>query len=162
MAVLVLIGLPGTGKTALASALAARSPGALVLHTDLLKVTLRAVGAYPPGPIWTGDLSARLAAVRPHLEAQRDKACAEGYDLVIEGTLALALRGSPTVRLDAPDAVRDRRIATKHPSARRALAEADLGALRTALAAAPVDRALDAAAPLGTLVGAVEAIWRRR
>jgi cytidylate kinase len=153
VAVLVVLGLPGTGKTTLACAIAARRPGTLVLHTDLLKVTLRAAGLYPAGPVWAGDLAGRLAAIRPFLDAHRAKAAADGYDLVIEGTLALGIRGDAVVRLELPEALREARIATKPASARRCLEGADLSPYREALGAATVDRVLDAGAPTEVLVG---------
>ena len=145
----------------MALALAARADTpTLVLHTDVLKVTLRAADRYPRGPAWAGDLADRLARVRPFLDAQARKARADGYRLVIEGTLAIGFGADRVVRLEATEVVRAARIARKPPASRRALAHADLAPLARALAGARADLVLDASAPLGTLVQRVEAAWR--
>lgn len=154
----VLTGLPGAGKTrlalALASALADRGRPALVLHTDVLKVTLRAAGIALDGPGWV-DTVAKQAIVRPWLAAQAEKAARDGYELVIEGTLAIgfAPEGARTIRLDVDPAERHRRIAAKHPSARRSLASADLtGYARLLHELPPGALVLDGGRPLPTLI----------
>ncbi len=152
----VITGLPGTGKSTVAVALAARI-GALVLHTDLLKVTLREHGAALRGPSWEGDLRAKLAAVRPTLDAHVHKARTDGYDLVIEGTLAAGLAGDHTVRLEVADEVRSARVAQKHASAVAALRDADLAGLAGAMIALePAEtRVQDASRPVEHVVDAL-------
>lgn len=132
----VITGLPGTGKTTLALALASRHPSTYVLHTDLLKQTLRH-GGDPrlKGPSW-GAPQEQLRAVAPVLAAHAAKAQRDGYRLVVEGTLAAALVG-PTIDwwcLVLPASARQLRIQRKHPSARQALVGADLRALAQAIA----------------------------
>src|SRR3712207_4993039 len=87
-----ILGLPGCGKTRvaieLAALLAARDRPVLLLHTDLLKVTLRAVDpGMPRGSAVRGDLEAKLARVEPVLGAHVEKAERDGYDLIVEGAL---------------------------------------------------------------------------
>lgn len=162
--VLVLIGLPGVGKTRLALALGARwatTRPTLVLHTDLLKVTLRSAGVDGlRGPGWADPDKA--LRVHPWLTAQAQKADREGYDLIIEGTLALGFEwpGGRVVRLELDEAERVRRITTKHASARAALAGATLAAYRTALRTRATEDVvvLDAQASVARLVEQLDAL----
>ena len=157
--VVAIDGLPGTGKTTFALHLAARRPGTLVLHTDLLKVTLRGLGVYAAGPVWQGDVQARLRAAAPVLKAHVDKAQRDGYSLIVEGTLALACPAPVRWRLEAPAAVRADRSRAKHPAAAAALAHADLDPLDREMARVPPDRVFDAHRPMEALIGEAEAAW---
>nr|ABB84849.1 hypothetical protein [uncultured delta proteobacterium DeepAnt-32C6] len=137
---LIVLGLPGSGKTRLAVGLAfalqQAGEAAFVLHTDLLKVTLRALGCGPRGPGYAGEIHHKAALIRPALEAQAEKAASEGYRLIVEGTLALGFAppGSHVFVLEVAEAIRRQRVATKYPSAAKALASADLSAYAEALA----------------------------
>lgn len=134
--ILTLIGLPGVGKTRTALALAAAWPRpVLVLHTDVLKVTARHLGVSAlRGAGWADPERARAAT--PLLVAHADKAARDGYDLIVEGTLAqhFAHPRSTTVWLRLDEPTRLARVARKHPSARDALEGASLDAYRRALA----------------------------
>lgn len=162
---LALLGLPGVGKTraalAVADALSARGEPTFVLHTDLLKVTVRTLspGALA-GPIWRGDLEGKLATLAPLLAAQIHKAARDGYALIIEGTLALAA-DAPAIVLHAPDEVRAARIRAKHPAAAEALLSADLARYEARLAAlgAPRVARVDASGPLPGVVAEILALW---
>jgi predicted kinase len=167
MATLVILGLPGSGKSRLALAVAdalwdAGRP-AFVLHTDLLKVSLRE--CFPDelrGSGYSGDFRRKSERLRPFLETQAAKARRDGYGLVVEGTLALALLPEPGLRvvLEIDESERRRRIAAKHRSARQVLETQDTGALAeyaqalAALAGADVLR-LPAQAPLSAGVGRI-------
>lgn len=136
--ILTLIGLPGVGKTRTALTLAAMWPRpVLVLHTDLLKVTARRLGVDAlRGAGWADP--ARARAAQPLLQAHADKAARDGYDLIIEGTLALGFAHpqSATVCLVLDEGARRARVSQKHPSAREALEGASLARYRQALASA--------------------------
>ena len=139
----IILGLPGSGKTRLAVglALALQRAGeaAFVLHTDILKVTLRALECGPVGPTYTGNIHEKLRVTRPFLEAQCAKAESEGYRLVIEGTLALGF-APPRARifvLEVDESTRLQRVKAKHQSAQEALAHADLADYTAALKAVP-------------------------
>lgn len=157
--VVVIIGMPGVGKTRLALALSAdwsASVPCLVLHTDLLKVTLRHQDVPDlRGPVWQDP--ARIYRVAPVLRAHADKARRDGYHLIIEGTLALAVAADRVIRLNLPEAIRQQRITAKHPSAAASLASADLTTYREALQAhTPPDALwLDARLPILALVSRI-------
>lgn len=165
-AAIAILGLPGVGKTRLACGLAAalldRGVSCLVVHTDVLKVTARALetgdgkGALLRGPGYAGDVAAKAAQLAPLLETHVAKARRDGYVAIIEGTLALAVRAPDVVHLllDLDDAERRRRVEHKHPSAVRALARCDLAPYAGALAQSlpPTTLRLDASAPPGALV----------
>lgn len=166
----VITGLPGTGKTHLAlslgATLAAQEVPPLVLHTDILKVTLRTLAKQAgtstvlSGPGYSGDFHAKAAAIRPVLAAHASKARRDGYLLIVEGTLALGFHPpeSLPVLLTLSDAERMARIAQKHDSARESLAESSLTAYAKALnAAASVDTLrLDASRSVAVLVGEIQ------
>lgn len=125
---IVLTGLPGTGKTALAmklgSALMAMDQPALILHTDILKIELRK--KYPlalRGPGYSGDIQKKLRLMQPYLQAQCEKAEKENYYLIIEGTLALGFscRNSVCILLELPEDQRISRLHKKHASAKKTL-----------------------------------------
>lgn len=164
-AAIAILGLPGVGKTRLACGLAAAlldgGVSCLVVHTDIIKVTARALGgadqgAVLRGPGFAGDVAAKAARIAPLLDEQVAKARRDGYVAIIEGTLALGLRAPDAAHLllDLDDAERRRRIERKHPSAVRALASCDLAPYAGALAQSlpPTTLRLDAAAPPGALV----------
>jgi hypothetical protein len=165
-AAIAILGLPGVGKTRLACGLAAALLDAgvscLVVHTDVLKVTARALQSTPGtdallrGPGYAGDTAAKAAQLAPLLDAHVDKARRDGYVAIIEGTLALAVRASDIVHLllELGDAERRQRIQRKHPSAVRALASCDLASYAGTLARSlpPTTLRLDAAAPPSALV----------
>jgi len=168
MPCLAIAGLPGTGKTHLATALSlalqTRGEASLLLHTDVLKVALRPLHPLLAGPGYSGDLAAKLACIRPYLETQTAKADRDGYWLVVEGTLALGFqpRCGGSVCLELADAERQQRIARKPASARQSLATADLAAYARLLRqqTPPAALHLDAAQPLGTQVEAILSAFR--
>lgn len=90
-AAIAILGLPGVGKTRLACGLAAalldRGEAALVVHTDVLKVTARMLDAQAAealrGPGFSGDLAAKAARVHPILAAHVVKARRDGSSVVI-------------------------------------------------------------------------------
>jgi len=140
MPTIALTGLPGTGKTRLALELAtqlmAAAQPALVLHTDILKVTLREL--FPQalaGAGYSGNFLQKVSLVRPFLLAQSEKADRDGYMLIIEGTLALGFH-PPTgwlIRLQLSEDDRQHRIHQKHASAQQTLQMTSLQAYQQAL-----------------------------
>lgn len=163
-AAIAILGLPGVGKTRLACGLAAalldRGEAALVVHTDVLKVTARALDQQAAealrGPGFSGDLAAKAACMHPILAAHVVKARRDSYSVVIEGTLALGFRAEDTVYvlLEVDETERRRRVGHKHASAVRTLADSDLAPYAAALMQSlpPSTLRLDAAAPPGALV----------
>ncbi|MEL6342833.1 MAG: zeta toxin family protein [Myxococcota bacterium] len=157
-----LTGAPGSGKTRLALAFAAhraKTSPTLVLHTDLLKVTLRQMGVSAlRGPGWADP--ARAMRARPLLAAHAEKADRDGYDLIIEGTLATGFDwpGAAYVVLEISSSTRTERIAQKHASAQAALCGVDLAGVEQALAAhaPPSATRLDAEASIVALVEQLE------
>ncbi|ACY18981.1 hypothetical protein Hoch_6512 [Haliangium ochraceum DSM 14365] len=133
----------------LAAALLDRGASVLVLHTDILKVTVRTLGRPTPtrtgeavssadilrGPGCAGDFAAKAAHVQPLLLKHLDKARRDGYTLILEGTLALGLRQPDMayVYLELDQEPRAERIQQKHPSAARAMAEIDTSPYQAAL-----------------------------
>jgi hypothetical protein len=162
-AAIAILGLPGVGKTRLACELAAalldRGEAALVVHTDVLKVTARALDATARaalrGPGFAGDVTAKAACMHAILAAHVVKARRDGYSVVIEGTLALGFRAEDAVYvlLEVDETERRRRIGRKHESAVRTLAESDLAPYATALMQSlpPSTLRLDAALSPGAL-----------
>lgn len=161
-AAIAILGLPGVGKTRLACGLAAalldRGVSCLVVHTDVLKVTARALAGSGRdalrGPGYAGDVATKVAQLAPLLETHVAKARRDGYVAILEGTLALGVRDAVHLLLELDDGERRRRVARKHESAARALAQSDLAAYAGALAQSlpPDTLRLDAAAPPGDLV----------
>lgn len=130
--VVVLTGLPGVGKTTTALHLAARLSEfweTRVLHTDVLKVTLRPMCPLLQGPSWT-RVHERRECLRPILEMHAQKARRDGFVLVVEGTLADALP-SPDhgFCLTLDEATRLTRTQKKPAAAREALSKGDVSAL---------------------------------
>lgn len=124
MPTIIIAGLPGTGKThvsmKLASALMDRNIPALIIHTDVLKVTLREL--YPcemKGPGYKGNISRKIDLMADALAKQVLKAEKDGYNLIIEGTLSpgLIIQNSLYVLLEASEEERTRRISQKHKPA---------------------------------------------
>ncbi len=159
--VVVVTGLPGAGKTrlalGLAAELAARDVPALVVHTDVEKVTARVLVAdAPQGSGYEGDFREKARRLRPVLEAQAEKAVREGYQAVIEGTLALGFTwpAARHLHLEISEEARRRRVARKHTSAADAADGADLAAYAAALEEAlPPDAIrLDAEGPAEAIV----------
>lgn len=163
-AAIAILGLPGAGKTRLACGLAAalldRGEAALVVHTDVLKVTARDLDANARGvlrgPGFAGDVAAKAARMHAILATHVVKARRDGYSVVIEGTLALGFRAEDAVYvlLEVDEAERQRRIGRKHESAARTLADCDLAPYAAALMQSlpPSTLRLDAALPPGALV----------
>lgn len=162
---IILTGLPGTGKTHLAlhlgSTLLSQGIPTLVLHTDLLKVTLRGIDPHSfKGPGYDRDHPRKLHQIRPYLTQQVTKADRDGYLLIIEGTLACSFcpPGSLYVLLELDPHTRHRRIATKHPSAQQALQQispSDLERYRQTLETPPDPLRLDGRSSLDTLVAQI-------
>lgn len=132
MPAIILTGLPGTGKTHLAlhlgSTLLSRGIPTLVLHTDILKITLRQIDPHQLiGPGYATDHAHKLHQIRPYLTQQVKKADREGYLVIIEGTLACGFcpPRSLYVLLQLDEPTRNHRIQAKHGSARRALQQLD-------------------------------------
>lgn len=165
--VLALVGLPGTGKTALAQAIAtsrmARGRPTLLLHADLIKHTLRLAGFRQlEGPIWEGDATEKFRIIHPYLHQHADKARRDGYDLVIEGSLATGFQAADRyIQLEASRSARSARIAKKHASAREALANVDMDALANLLEAHAVDyrEVLTTEADISDLVLGIDSTW---
>lgn len=165
--VLALVGLPGTGKTALAQAIAthrmARGRPTFVLHTDLIKHTLRLAGFRAlDGPIWEGDATEKFKISHPYLHQHAEKATVDGYDLIIEGSLAIGFQAAHRyIQLEAPRPIRNARISDKHASARQALAGVDFDALDQLMEThAPEFReVLTTEADIADLVVGVDTTW---
>jgi len=124
---IIITGMPGTGKTYLAMnlgvALMKQGNSAIVLHTDLLKVTLRVFQTGLEGAGYSGNFWEKARLVRPFLEQQVNKAEKDGYILIIEGTLALGFSQENTtdILLELPEDVRRDRVKQKHNSAQKTL-----------------------------------------
>ena len=165
--VLALVGLPGTGKTALAQAIAthrmARGRPAYVLHVDLLKHTLRLAGFRAlEGPIWEGEPEEKFRIVHPYLHQHADKARRDGYDLIVEGSLAIGFNATDRyIQLQAPRPVRSARISQKHAAARHALATVDFDRLDNLMEDHAIDirEVLTTQADIADLVLGVESTW---
>lgn len=131
MPCVVLSGMPGTGKTAIAIAQVAITQGkaALVLHTDLLKHWLRAEDPQAmAGPGYGGNFLLKAAIARPWLQRQAAKADRDGEWLIVEGTLAANFfpHGGFHMRLHLPDPNRQHRLQRKPVPAQRSLQTHDL------------------------------------
>jgi Mrp family chromosome partitioning ATPase len=171
VSVIVITGLPGTGKTELSFACAAAFMAAgvstLVLHTDLLKVTTRALGLGPPsGPATGEDWAARAKVLRPLLEQHVRKAARDGYLLLIEGTLAAGCSdlAELCVLITLDEELRAQRLDRKPPVARAALAATDWRPLAQSLKQQTTQGSwlLDGALPVGPSARAVVEEWTRR
>ena len=126
---IVITGQPGAGKTnvaiALANRLQAQGENCFLLHTDILKVTLRQLGVQELQGISTGeDVDCRLQTIRPYLVRQYEKALHDGYHIIVEGTLAVGFAPSSSglyLDLVASEQTCNQRIQKKHISARESL-----------------------------------------
>lgn len=156
------------GKTrpalGLAHALTGRGESALVVHTDVLKGAMRQRGGPLRGPGHTGDIATKAALVPRQLDAQHRKARAEGYRLVIEGTVALTFAPPRAVRilLQVDEDERRRRAQQKHVSAAAALANADLTAYQAASSKVATDDQLDGGVSPDALLAAALAVLAKR
>ncbi len=165
--VLALVGLPGTGKTALAQAIAthrnARGRPAVVLHVDLLRHTLRLAGFRSlEGPIWEGDPNEQFRIVHPYMHQHADKARRDGYDLIVEGSLAIGFQAADRyIQLQVAEPIRQRRVQQLHPAARRLAAGLDPLVLEEIMEEHAVDfrEVLTTDADLGDLVLGIESTW---
>ena len=97
--IFVITGHPGAGKTRLATHLSLElqnhRENCLLLHTDLLKVTLRTTNdLFPKGLSCGVDAVQRAQKMAPFLHTHIQKAHRDQYHLIIEGTLALGLQPS--------------------------------------------------------------------
>ncbi|MDY6782320.1 MAG: zeta toxin family protein [Cyanobacteriota bacterium] len=164
MSAIAITGLPGTGKTHLAINLGAKltenGNSVLLLHTDILKVTLRQFLSGLSGPGYAGDFQAKAQLVRPFLEAQTAKAVRDGYILIIEGTLALGFVPSKGLHvfLELDENQRKQREKQKHFSAKQTLQRTSLAAYRKALEFSVTNATLrlDAALPVRQLTEEIE------
>jgi cytidylate kinase len=165
--VLALVGLPGTGKTALAQAIAthrmARGRPCTVLHTDLLRHTLRLAGFRAlEGPDWEGDPAEKFRIIHPYVHQHADKARRDGYDLVVEGSLVIGFEAADRyIQLQAADEIRAQRIQLAHGAAQRTAAALDPAVLDELMEVHAVDfrEVLTTEADLGDLVLGVESTW---
>ncbi|MBH23198.1 MAG: hypothetical protein CMH57_01810 [Myxococcales bacterium] len=159
--ILIITGMPGVGKTRLALALANRlmdlDRPTLVLHTDVLKITLRRMGLEGlTGATWRGDTALKLQRVRPILDRHVAKARRDGYHLIIEGSLALGYRpaGSIHALMELEEAARLRRVrARRTPESSDDPLERYRKLLTEAVRSDTIH--LNAAAPIDALVSAV-------
>lgn len=156
---IVLLGLPGVGKSSLALAVASRwrSIGEpwFVLHTDLLKVTLR--NCYPGRCLEPGyRLTAESQQIYSSCIAQHIlKAKRDGYGLLVEGTAAITANSGLKVVLETDELTRRQRIEKKHGTAIEGLLNEDLSAYRDDLLGLSNRLVLDNS---GTLSSAMEAL----
>lgn len=164
---IIITGLPGTGKTPLAlqlgSTLLNHGIPALVLHTDILKITLRKIEPQSfKGPGYGSDHPHKLQQIQPYLTQQVNKADREGYVVIVEGTLACNFcpPDSLYILLELEESIREQRIRAKHPSAQRSLQQIspqELDRYRQALEvpSIPYPLRLDTRQSLDTLVAQI-------
>lgn len=165
--VLALVGLPGTGKTALAQAIAthrlARGRPTIVLHTDLLRHTLRLAGFRAlEGPDWEGDPAEKFRIIHPYVHQHADKARRDGYDLIVEGSLVIGFEAADRyIQLQASEPVRTQRLQCSAPATQRLAASLDPEVLVEIMEEHAVDfrEVLTTEADLGDLVMGVESTW---
>jgi shikimate kinase len=166
---IVITGLPGTGKTYLSmnlgAALLQAGQPALILHTDILKVTMRTLRpGVLSGPGYNDDFRAKVQLVRPILAAQVAKADKEGYTLIVEGTLALGFYAEAglQVLLELSESERQRRISQKHESAKQTLMTTSLETYRQALkqSVSSATLRLDATQSVDALVASILAEFK--
>lgn len=165
--VLALVGQPGTGKTALAQAIAmhrnARGRPAFVLHVDLLRHTLRLAGFRAlEGQVWEGDPTEQFRIVHPYVHQHADKARRDGYDLIVEGALAIGFQAADRyIQLQSDEQTRRRRILATHATNQRAVSNLDPQRLDEIMEQHAVDfrEVLTTEADLGDLVLGIESTW---
>lgn len=160
---IIITGVPGTGKTRLAMGLGAALMDAghsvLILHTDILKLTLRQIYGGIKGPGYSGDFQGKVSLVRPFLEAQVAKADRDGYILIVEGTLALGFCPPTAIYLllELEEDEWKRRVSRKHDLAKQAIASTSLNAYRQALedSVTPTTIRLDGSLSINSLVSRI-------
>ena len=165
--VLVLVGQPGVGKSALAQAIAthrmAMGRPVFVMHVDLLRHTLRLAGFRAlEGQVWDGDPVDQFKIIDPYLHQHADKARRDGYDLVIEGNLAIGFEAAERyIQLQCDEAVRRDRIAHMSQAEIDAVASLNPARMDDILEEHAVDyrEVLTTEADLGDLVLGVESTW---
>jgi cytidylate kinase len=165
--VLALVGLPGTGKTALAQAIAthrmATGRPTFVLHVELLRHTLRLAGFRAlEGPVWDGDPAEKFRIIHPYVHQHADKARRDGYDLIVEGSLVIGFEAADRyIQLQASEEVRQQRMASATLADQRAAAGLDPAVLEELMEVHAVDfrEVLTTEANLADLVLGVESTW---
>lgn len=165
--VLALVGLPGTGKTALAQAIAthrmASGRPTHLLHVDLLRHTLRLAGFRAlEGQVWEGDPTEQFRIIHPYVHQHADKARRDGYDLIVEGSLVIGFEAADRyIQLQADEAVRTERLLHSHDANQRMLAGFDANRLDDLMEEHAVDyrEVLTTEADLSDLVLGVESTW---
>ncbi len=168
MTSITITGLPGTGKTHLAmslgNALMSRGQSTLILHTDILKVTLRQFFPELKGAGYKGDFATKLGLIYPYLQEQIVKANKDNYCLIIEGTLALGLSSADLpVILQLPLSHCQERWRNKHYSAQKSLFNTSLEKYNQALESSinPSTLCLDGSEPILDLVAKIIEQWER-
>ena len=128
--ILVINGHPGSGKTTIATALAAeiqKKSSCLLIHTDTIKVVLRQLGVQGlEGLSCLSNAPQKAEVMAPFLRKQISKAQKDGYHVIIEGTLALGMNVSDfgyNIEIQVPSETRIFRQAQKPMSTQKSLSQ---------------------------------------